>query len=152
MNKEIIIEEQIFKFEYIKEHKIWYLGYNEFDFLKIGHDVDITIEEAEPNWIRIELFLNFILNDIIRFKKLIEYSNLKLEELFNDIFGGIETGVNNIFFTLSNITYIKQPQNTECFEYILDFNIGSETNRDFFMYETWNALVKDYELENVSKS
>lgn len=58
MKKEVIVKNLVFNFEYIDEESMWYLGYNEFDFLKIGYDVNITINQREPYWDEIIFFLN----------------------------------------------------------------------------------------------
>lgn len=56
MKKEVIVNNLVFNFEYIDEESMWYLGYNEFDFLKIGYDVNITINPREPYWDEIIFF------------------------------------------------------------------------------------------------
>ncbi|MFT3994447.1 MAG: hypothetical protein QM660_09075 [Dysgonomonas sp.] len=154
MKKEIIVNNLVFNFEYVDEKSMWNLGYHEFDFLKIGYDVNITINKGEPSWDEIIFFLKFILDDISGFKRLLVQSNSKLRNYFYNMYKDVEIDIeiSNIFFTLCNIEYIKYSSKVQQFEYVLNFNIESVSDPDFFMYDTWNAYYMNNQLIDISRS
>jgi|SRR6218665_3964229 len=151
-NKEIVINELVFKFEFNKEGGVWYLGYNEFDIFNLGYATNITISEKQPNWESIVIFLKFITNDTIKFKKRILFSSLKLKDYFIFSYKNIdlEVNYNDVFFTLCNIDY--KGITVECFNYILNFNVGLKNDDDFFMYDSWNAHFINTKLVDLTKS
>lgn len=60
--------------------------------------------------------------------------------------------ISNVFFTLCNIEYIKYHPKVQQFEYVLNFNIESVSDPDFFMYDTWDAYYINKQLIDISKS
>lgn len=145
MNKVIIVNNLSFNFELIEEQGIWYLGKNEFDVFNIGYSTDITINVIIPNWERICIFLEYILmanNNI--FDKL-KMSNERLKDVFKAKFYKIipDFKYDDVFFTLCNIEYLEQDENTNDFKYILSFNVESKSDSNFFTYDSWNTLFKN---------
>lgn len=150
--KEIIVNELVFKFEFNEEGGFWYLGYNELDIFNLGYATNITINEKRPKWEDIVCFLKFITNDIAGVKERIFFSILKLKDCFINLYKNIDLGINydDVFFILCNIEY--KGIISMCFDYILNFNIGSKTDDSFFMYDSWNAHFINTEPVDFTKS
>lgn len=154
MEKQLIIKQQTFIFNYREDNEFWYIGKNEFDIFDLGYSTDITINEPNPNWEDIESFLKYILKDNKEIAYKLTISNERLKEIFKDQFikNLPHFKYEDLFFTLSNIEYLGKHETKFEFKYILNFNAESKSDADFFTYNSWNAIFEDEYLVNVFKS
>lgn len=152
MEKEIIVNGLVFKFQYQEEGGFWYLGNNEFDIFQLGYTTNISMNYPDVNWTELQRFLEFITsNDQINHK--IKISNPELHKHFKQCYELIEPDFKfeDIVFTLCNIEYngIILKDNTEEFSYVLNFNAESISDEKFFTYDSWNAVFHNKTLVSV---
>jgi len=81
MNNSLIVNNIVFPFEFIEEENLWYLGYNEFDVLSLGHSIDITFN-GDSNWDEVRKLLFYITSNIASQKAKVEVANMKLKVFF----------------------------------------------------------------------
>lgn len=154
MNKNLIVNNLVFNFEYIDEHKVWYLGKNEFDIFNLGYFTDVTIYEDNPNWKEVINFIHYLLNDKNKIIDKLEISNERLKEVFKTLYYKLipDLKYDDIFFTLCNVQYLGNNDNGTGFKHILSFNAESKSDADFFTYDSWNTLFEGDILVDAYKS
>ena len=154
MNKSLMVINLVFNFELIEEQGIWYLGKNEFDIFKLGYSTDITINESTLNWNEIEGFLKSLLRDINEIHYKLNISNESLKKIFKKSFYRVipDFKYDDIFFTLCNIEYLGQNETKNGFKYILNFNVESRSDPDFFTYDSWKVVFNNEFLIDAYKT
>ncbi len=154
MEKQLIIKQKNFIFNFREENNFWYLGKNEFDIFNLGYFSDITINIANPNWEEIEDFLYYLLKDSKEIHHKLKISNVKLTKVFREHFYNIvpDFKFEDLIFTLCNIEYLEKNKFKNEFKYILNFNAESKSDVDFFTYDSWNTLFEGGILVDAYKS
>ena len=155
MNNSLIVNNIVFPFEFIEEKNLWYLGYNEFDVLSLGHSIDITFN-GDSNWDEVRKFLFYLTSNIASQKAKVEVANMKLKVFFYEVFkkSSADFKFEDVYFTLSNIQYIGLSKDLSVaeFEYTYSFNVESISDPNFFTYDSWNVLFRNESIIDVYKS
>lgn len=156
MEKVLTVNGLIFNFQYQEEGGFWYLGKNEFDIFQLGYTTNISMDYSDVNWAELQRFLEFITSKDHSIQQKINIANLELQKYFKQCFESIEPNFkyDDLVFTLCNIEYngIIDEGAKEVFDYVLNFNAESISDRDFFTYDSWNSVFHNETLISVNKS
>ena len=141
MKKEFNINNNLLSFIYQEDGNFWYIGYNELYISYIESTINITINDKEPNWENVNKFLHLIISNQFNLQEKIIISNTILKKSFEKLYGNLNLDINlkRHFFSLCNIDYKEFNISGNSIKYILNFNIESKTDKDFFMYDSWEC-------------